>query len=152
MKRWLIVTLSIVAVLGLAAGGAFWWLTRPTEAKPFQTVVDNDAAEANTVALSVLADSGIEDALSIISPERVIISFAADATEGDPLKLESMMITALGTAAGAAEGTPKAIIVANIDEKPVLKWEADLSTFKDMVDGKITEEQYFATAVVKTVL
>ena len=151
MKRWLIVTLSIVAVLGLAAAGGFWWLTRPTEARPFEAVVDNDAAAANTVALSVLAEGGIEDAVADVNAERVIIAFAADATEGDPAKLEGMMLTALATAAGAADGAPKAYLLATIGEQPVLKWEADLTAFEDMVDGKITEAEYLAS-VIKTEL
>lgn len=149
MKRWLIVTLSVFAVLGLALGGAAWWLTRPTEAQPYATLVDQDAAEANTVALSVLADSGIDDALADVNDERVLIAYAADASEGDPLRLEAMQLTALATAAGAADGAKRAVILALIDQKPVVKWEADLTTFQDMVDGNLAEEAYLAT-VVKT--
>jgi hypothetical protein len=149
MKRWVLVTLSILGVLVLAAAGGFWWLTRPTEAKPFETVVDQEQADANTVALSVLADNGIEDALASVTAEKVVIAFTADAAEGDPLKLEGMMLTALATAAGAADGAPRAVIIAVADDAVVLEWEADLTTFKDMVDGKITEEVYLAS-IVKT--
>lgn len=150
MKRWLIVTLSIVGVLAVTAGGAYWWLTQPTEAVPYEAALDEKAATTNSAALSVMAASGIEDAYVDIASDRVVMAINADAAAGDPGKVESMMLIALAAAAGAADTTAsKATILAVANDAVVLKWEADLASFRSMIDGGMTEAEYLAS-VVKT--
>lgn len=147
MKRWVVVTLSVVGVLALVAGLGAWWLLSPARAVPYDDPVSLEARESNTAAAYALAGMGIANYTVDTDATRILLVYEPP-VDADADAREALQRAALAAGAEAAPDATYAVAVQVVDGQAVATWTLATADYRAFAAGALAAEE-LETRIVK---
>lgn len=130
MKRWLIVVGSVFLVLALAAGGGYWWLSRPVEPATFTEPGPSlESRQRASVVDTALAEYGVTDAIFLADGDAAFVGYEAPQGVG-AVDADTTQLAALFAMANAAPDASQGAAVQHVDGVPKVSWIADLDALR----------------------
>ncbi len=129
----------IIAIIVILLAGVAYFLFSPIQSTEYKDEVSLETRSQNTQIVAALSSGGINDSFADATDERTYVAY--ELPEGYNSTITQKFVVG-AVASAILDTSDKIVVLQYINSKPKLIWTVQMSDFKALIVGDLTNDQF----------